>query len=563
MYPYQQSGAGGYPYQGYPPPQGIYQGYPPPGAGAGAGGYPQMPMPGAGGYPPMPGAGGYPPQQSLYPPLPGAGGYPPPGSSAPPTPSGNPYPPQPQGSYAGYPPPPSTLSTSTAQSPAAPAASAGSPYPPQPQGSYAGYPPPGTLAASSPQLPAPAGGPYPPQPQRSYAGYPPQPQGSYTGYPPANPYLPPPQGSAYPPAGAYPPPPQGSMAGYPPAGSYPPPQGSFVGYPPQSGYATGAFGQPNGNFGLGGTSRLLTPDEISSACKDLRDSMKGFGTDENKLIGVLGKFPPIQMNQIITGYKSHYGKSLESEVDSETSGNFGKLCVALSKSILDFDVYCLHDAISGLGTDEDCLIEILVGRTNADIQAIKVAYKEKYHKSLEDDVKGDTSGYFRRLLVTLIQGNRDETNIQRDVKADVETLYRSGEGRIGTDESAIISLLCNRPDVHLRQVFDQYQRKYSHSVEKAIKNEFSGDVRRALISLVKSITNRDEYIAEQFENSMKGMGTKDNKLIRLTVRYRDPLIIRPIKDAYKTMYGKSLKKRIEGDTSGDYRKLLLTCIGER
>jgi len=134
---------------------------------------------------------------------------------------------------------------------------------------------------------------------------------------------------------------------------------------------------------------------------------------------------------------------------------------------------------------------------------------------------------------------------------------------MGTDESAFISLLCSRSDTHLRKVFDRYQQKYGHSVEKAVKNEFSGDVKKALVNLVKSITNRNEFIAEQFEDSMKGFGTKDNKLIRLTVRYRDPQIIEPIKQAYKTMFGKSLKKRIDGDTSGDYRKLLLTCIGEK
>ncbi|KAG4087345.1 Annexin [Neocallimastix lanati (nom. inval.)] len=476
-------------------------------------------MPGAGGYPP-PGAGGYPPQGSMaYPPpsSPGAtrtgSAYPPPASGYPP--QGSPYPPQ----GSAYPP-------------------QGSPYPPQ----GSAYPP--------------QGSPYPPQ----GSAYPPQgsaypPQGS--AYPPqGSAYLPqgsayPPQGSAYPPAGGYPP--QGSA--YPPTGGYPP-QGSYASY------ATGAYAQ-NATFGIGGTTNLLTQDEVSSACKKLRNAMKGFGTDEDALISVLGRYPPIQMNQICLGYKSNYGKTLESEVDSETSGNFGKLCVALSKSILDFDVYCLHEAIAGIGTDEDCLIEILVGRTNADIQAITTAYKQKYHNSLEKDIKGDTSGYFERLLVALVQGNRDETNTNYDVKADVEALYKAGEGRMGTDESAFISLLCSRSDTHLRKVFDRYQQKYGHSVEKAVKNEFSGDVKKALVNLVKSITNRNEFIAEQFEDSMKGFGTKDNKLIRLTVRYRDPQIIEPIKQAYKTMFGKSLKKRIDGDTSGDYRKLLLTCIGEK
>ncbi|ORX76313.1 Annexin [Anaeromyces robustus] len=532
MYPYQQSGGGGYPYQGYPPPQqqqqGLYQGYPPPSGGyppqqglyqgyppAGAGGYPP---PGAGGYPP-PGAGGYPP--------PGAGGYPPPGAGGYPPPGAGGYPPPGAG---GYPPP-----------------GAGG-YPPQGAGGY----PPSTSGYPPTTTPERAGSAYPPLPtsQGSYAGYPPSSVSS--GYPPTT-------ASGYPPTAGYPP--QGSFAGYPPtaASGYPP----TAGYPPQGGYATGSFNQNNQAFGIGGTTNLLTPDQVTQACNNLRNAMKGLGTDEAALISILGKYPPIQMNQIVNGYKSHFGKSLEQAVNSETSGNFGKLCVALSKSILDFDVYCLHNAIAGLGTDEDCLIEILVGRTNSDIQAINRAYKDKYRKSLEEDIKGDTSGYFRALLVALVQGNRDETNIQRDVKADVEALYRAGEGRLGTDESAIISLLCNRPDSHLRQVFAQYQQKYGHSVEKAMKSEFSGDIKKALVNLVKSITNRNEYIAEQFENSMKGMGTKDEKLIRLTVRYRDPVIIAPIKEAYKTLYGKTLKKRIEGDTSGDYRRLLLTCIGEK
>ncbi|ORX50716.1 Annexin [Piromyces finnis] len=510
MYPpYQQSGAGtnGYPYQGYPPPppQNQYQGYPPPGTG----GYPPPQQNLYQGYPP-PGTGGYPPpQQNLYQgyPPPGTGGYPPPTGGYPPTGGGHPL----------------TNMPSTAPE------RAGSAYPPQPS-LQAGYLPPTT--------------------QGGYTGYPPPSNtpGAYTGYPPAS--------NGYPP--------QGSYAGYPP-------QSGFAGYPPTQGYpvhqqntvyGTGAYGQSIDNFGLGGTSNLLTADEVTKACAELRDAMKGFGTNEAKLISVLGTYPPIQMNQIIKGYKSHYGKSLESAVDSETSGNFGKLCIALSKSILDFDVYCLHEAISGLGTDEDCLIEILVGRTNSDIQAINDAYKAKYRNSLEKDIRGDTSGYFRALLVALVQGNRDEGNGTRDIRSDVEALYRAGEGRLGTDESTFISILCGRPEAHLRQVFAQYQQKYSHSMEKVIKSEFSGDIKKALINLVKSITNHNEFIAEQFEKSMKGLGTNDDKLIRLTVRYRDPIIIAPIKEAYKTMYGKSLKKRIEGDTSGDYRRLLITCIGE-
>jgi len=36
--------------------------------------------------------------------------------------------------------------------------------------------------------------------------------------------------------------------------------------------------------------------------------MKDIGTENDGLIEVLGKYPPVQMNQIIKGYKSNYGK---------------------------------------------------------------------------------------------------------------------------------------------------------------------------------------------------------------------------------------------------------------
>jgi len=413
----------------------------------------------------------------------------------------------------------------------------GGAYPP-PGGAYpppgGAYPPPGGA------YPPPPGGAYPPQQgDRSapQASYPPQ------GYPPQ--CYPPPQG--YPPQG-YPPPqqPQQPSQGYPPQGY--PPQGY---QPPQN---VSQFNQPQ--------TALLTPAECDAAVQVLREAMKGFGTNEKKLISVLGKYPPLQMNQIIKGYKSNYGKSLLDEVKSETSGNFGKLACALSMTIIEFDVKCLHDAIDGIGTDDDCLMEILVGRTNSDINALRAEYKKQYGRDIENDVKGDTSGYVRRLYTVLLQGNRDETNVARDAVADAETLYRAGEGKVGTDEMAFISLLCNRPDAHLRQVFDIYQQKHGHTIEKAISKEFSGDIKKALTSLIASIRNKAEYIASLFEKSMKGMGTDDDKLIRLTVRHRAPYVINPIKEAYQTKYGKSLAKRIKGDTSGDYCKLLLTCIHE-
>ena len=65
--------------------------------------------------------------------------------------------------------------------------------------------------------------------------------------------------------------------------------------------------------------------------------------------------------------------------------------------------------LKGAGTDEQCLVELLCTRTNAEIKAFTDAYKLKYKTTLEKDILGDTSGHFKRLLISLLQASRDES----------------------------------------------------------------------------------------------------------------------------------------------------------
>jgi annexin A7/11 len=58
-----------------------------------------------------------------------------------------------------------------------------------------------------------------------------------------------------------------------------------------------------------------------------------------------------------------------------------------------------------------------------------------------------------------------------------------GELRLGTDESAFNSILCSRSYPQLKQIFNEYQRLTGHDFEKAIKNEFSGDIASGLLAI--------------------------------------------------------------------------------
>uniref|UniRef100_A0A8C7CW35 Annexin n=1 Tax=Oncorhynchus kisutch TaxID=8019 RepID=A0A8C7CW35_ONCKI len=275
--------------------------------------------------------------------------------------------------------------------------------------------------------------------------------------------------------------------------------------------------------------------------------MKGFGTDEQAIIDLLGSRSNIQRVPMLAAFKTSYGKDLVKDLKSELSGNFEKLVLAMLKTPAQLDAYELKDAIKGAGTDEACLIEILSSRSNAEIREINMVYKTENKKSLEDAISGDTSGHFRRLLISLAQ-------------VQPMALYAAGENKVGTDESKFNAILCARSKPHLRAVFHEYQQMCGRDLEKSIDREMSGDLESGMVAVVKCIKNTPAYFAERLYKAMKGAGTKDKTLIRIMVT-RSEVDMLDIRQVYVKTYGKSLYTDISGDTSGDYKKLLLKLCG--
>lgn len=518
-YPY---GGGGYPPAGgqYPPPGGAPYPQSTPGYPAAAPGYPSA-------------TPGYPQQQGGYPPaagFPQPGGYPPAGGSYPP--AGGQYPPTGQAPYP---------------------AAGGMPYPQQP-----GYPPQG----------APPGG----MPNPSY-------NASAPGLPySAQPNQPPAQaglgfaGAAYAttafrhpaptpvPSGPGMPQPTAVPAGAPPPAQHIPPPTKQV--PSQSAPPTQQMAAMSIKAQRGtGTVKDKPNFDGQKEAEILRKAMKGIGTDEQAIITVLTSCSCAQRQRIKLDYKTMYGKDLISNLKGELKGKLEEVVLDLMMTHAEFDANQLRKAMKGLGTDESVLIEILCSRTNAEIADIRETYKTLFQRNLEKDVVSETSGHFRRLLVSMVQGARDESGVvdTNKAKADAKALYDAGEKKLGTDESTFNSILAARSYAQLRVTFDEYSKLCKYSIEQSIKREMSGDLEKGMLTIVDCVRNAGKFFAAKLYKSMKGLGTDDDTLIRVIVS-RCEIDMVEIKKEFKMQYNQTLEKFVEGDTSGDYRKILLALV---
>lgn len=295
-----------------------------------------------------------------------------------------------------------------------------------------------------------------------------------------------------------------------------------------------------------------------------RKAMKGFGTNEALLVQTICPLGPLEVPALKAAFHQRHHRDLAHDVESEVSGHFETVLLAILRGPLMQDVHSLGKALHGAGTDEVLLNDVLIGRSNADINAIKAAYHHHYHRSLETDVHNDLSMLTQRMFSMILAATRQEDSapvLPPNVDADVAELHRATEARAGADQLTVCSILTNRSDGQIRAIAHAYEAKYRIALEQMLKREFSGHMELALVQMVRCGADRVMRDAVALEETMAGMGTQDHMLIVRLVRcHWDRRHMQQVKAAYRQRYHNDLAHRIKGETSGWYEKSLLALV---
>ena len=304
-------------------------------------------------------------------------------------------------------------------------------------------------------------------------------------------------------------------------------------------------------------------DIYIKAAEDLRKAMEGFGTDEEHLILVVTSNKTQERLKIKKAYEEKYKKNLIDDLKSELSGKFEDAMVALFKEPVEYDCECIYNAMKGAGTDENCLIEVIASRPNWLLEKIKKKYSELYKKELVEDIKGDTSGDFQKILEGILRCKRSEVkeiNKENCEKIAKELSETNEEGWVVNDESSVFyKYIMNSSPKELSAIAREYYRLSGKTIIDGIENNFKGDAKDLLKSILYSLVSPSEYFATRIKKAIEGFGTDNKTLIRILIT-RCEVDMNIIKKYYKQLYKKDMIEDIKNDISGDYQKLMIELI---
>ncbi|XP_022894456.1 annexin D1 [Olea europaea var. sylvestris] len=187
-------------------------------------------------------------------------------------------------------------------------------------------------------------------------------------------------------------------------------------------------------------------------------------------------------------YHARFKRSLEEDVAYNTHGDFRKLLVPLVSSyryggdevnltLAKTEAKLLHEKISEKAYNDDDLIRILATRSKAQVNATVNQYKNQFGNDINKDLEADPKDEFLSIL-------RGTIECLICPEKYFEKAIRLAINKQGTDEGALTRVVATRAEIDMKIIKDEYQKRNSVPLDRAIAKDTTGDYEKLLLALI-------------------------------------------------------------------------------
>lgn len=187
-------------------------------------------------------------------------------------------------------------------------------------------------------------------------------------------------------------------------------------------------------------------------------------------------------------YHAKFKKSLEEDVAYHTTGDIRKLLVPLvtafryegsevNMSLAKSEAKILREKITDKAYSDEELIRILSTRSKAQINATINHYNNEFGNAINKDLKTDPKDDYLKLVRATIK-------CLTCPEKYFEKLLRLAIKKLGTDEWALTRVVATRAEVDMARIKEEYHRRNSVPLDRAISVDTSGDYEKILLALI-------------------------------------------------------------------------------
>jgi uncharacterized phage infection (PIP) family protein YhgE len=157
----------------------------------------------------------------------------------------------------------------------------------------------------------------------------------------------------------------------------------------------------------------------------------------------------------------------------------------VDKAQMAKDAATIEGAFGRIYNDNDDIHNALKGKTEAELTALKDAYKEKTGRRLEDDLRDRMSGEDKDRALTYLNHKDADTRVPRGVDKEAmlaanAAIFKASDG-IGTTKEDIYKALQGKTPAELKLMDGLYKSVYGMSLGDQMRGELSGsDLKKAM-----------------------------------------------------------------------------------